>query len=40
MAERSTARERVVQFFTPEQLAKWGAEVAKAKTVLGLAVNE
>ena len=33
-------RERVVQFFTPEQLAKWDAEVAKAKTFLGLAVNE
>ena len=40
MAERSTARERVVQFVTPEPLAKWDAEVAKAKTVLGLAVNE
>jgi len=40
MAERSTARERVVQFFTPEQLAKWDAEVAKAKMFLGLAVNE
>jgi hypothetical protein len=40
MAERSTARERVVQFVTPEPLAKWDAEVAKAKTVLGLAVTE
>ena len=40
IAERSTMRERVVQFFTPEQLAKWDAEVAKAKTFLGLAVNE
>ena len=40
IAERSTVRERVVKFFTPEQLAKWDAEVAKAKTFLGLAVNE
>ena len=40
MAERSTLRERVVKFFTPEQLVKWDAEVAKAKTVLGLAVTE
>jgi periplasmic protein CpxP/Spy len=40
IAERSTVRERVVQFFTPEQLAKWDAEVAKAKTFLSLAVNE
>ena len=40
VAERSTVRERVVKFVTPEQLAKWDAEVAKAKTVLGLAVNE
>ena len=40
MAERSTVRERVVKFVTLEQLAKWDAEVAKAKTVLGLAVTE
>jgi periplasmic protein CpxP/Spy len=40
MAERSTLRERVVKFFTPEQLVKWDAEVAKAKTFLGLAVTE
>ena len=40
MAERSTLRERVVKFFTPEQLAKWDAEVAKAKTFLGLAAQE
>jgi len=40
VAERSTVRERVVKFVTLEQLAKWDAEVAKAKTVLGLAVNE
>ena len=40
VSERSALRERVVNFFTPEQLAKWDAEVAKAKTVLGLAVTE
>jgi predicted nucleic acid-binding Zn-ribbon protein len=39
-AERSTVRERVVKFFTPEQLVKWDAEVAKAKTFLGQAVKE
>ena len=32
---RSSLRERVVNFFTPEQLAKWDAGVAKAKTFLG-----
>src|SRR5690349_19527629 len=32
---RDSLRERVVNFFTPEQLAKWDAEVAKAKTFLG-----
>jgi len=32
---RGALRERVVSFFTPEQLAKWDAEVAKAKTFLG-----
>ena len=40
MAERSTLRERVVKFFTPEQLVKWDAEVAKAKTFLGQTMNE
>jgi len=40
IAERSTVRERVVKFFTLKQLAKWDAEVIKAKTFLGLAVNE
>src|SRR3974390_2170190 len=33
---RSTARERLVQFLTPEQLVKWDNEVAKAKTFLGI----
>jgi hypothetical protein len=32
---RSSVRERVVKFFTPEQLTKWDAGVAKAKTFLG-----
>jgi hypothetical protein len=32
---RSSMRERVVKFFTPEQLAKWDAKMAKAKTFLG-----
>jgi predicted nucleic acid-binding Zn-ribbon protein len=34
-AERTALRERVVKFFTPEQLAKWDAGVARAKTFLG-----
>ena len=34
-AERSSLRERVVKFFTPEQLAKWDTGVARAKTFLG-----
>jgi periplasmic protein CpxP/Spy len=33
---RTTARERLVQFLTPEQLVKWDNEVAKAKTFLGV----
>ena len=33
---RGTVRERVVKFLTPDQLAKWDAEVAKAKTFLGI----
>jgi len=33
---RGTARERLVNFLTPEQLDKWDAEVAKAKTFLGI----
>jgi len=32
---RTAIRERVVNFFTPEQLAIWDAEVAQAKTFLG-----
>lgn len=34
---RVTARERLVQFLTPEQLAKWDAEMGKAKNFLGTA---
>jgi hypothetical protein len=34
-AVRGEIRERVVKFFTPEQLSKWDAGVAKAKTFLG-----
>ena len=33
---RVTARERLVGFLTPEQLGKWDAEMAKAKTFLGI----
>jgi protein CpxP len=33
---RASARERVVKFLTPDQLAKWDAEVSKAKTFLGI----
>lgn len=32
---RAALRQRVVNFLTPEQLAKWDAEVAKAKEFLG-----
>ena len=35
-AVRGTARERLVDFLTPEQLAKWDAEMAKARTFLGI----
>jgi protein CpxP len=35
-AVRVTAREHLVKFFTPEQLTKWDAEVAKAKGFLGV----
>ena len=34
---RVTARERVEKFLTPDQLSKWDAEVANAKTFLGIA---
>ena len=32
---RATIRQRVTSFLTPDQLAKWDAEVAKAKEFLG-----
>ena len=32
---RTSLRQRVVNFLTPEQLTKWDAEVAKAKEFLG-----
>jgi periplasmic protein CpxP/Spy len=32
---RSTLREQVVRFLTPQQLEKWDAEVAKAREFLG-----
>ena len=35
---RDVARERVVQFLSPDQLAKWDAEVKKAKNFLGVNV--
>jgi periplasmic protein CpxP/Spy len=35
-AVRGTARERVVQFLTPEQLSKWDDEMRKAKRFLGV----
>ena len=33
---RGAARERLVQFLTPEQLGKWDAEMAKAKSFPGI----
>jgi hypothetical protein len=36
---RSSMRERVVKFLTPEQLVKWDAKIAKAKTFLGHTVK-
>jgi len=33
---RTSARERLVNFLTPEQLAKWDAEMAKARNFLGI----
>jgi hypothetical protein len=33
---RGTARERLVNFLTPEQLGKWDKEMAKAKSFLGI----
>lgn len=32
---RASVRERVVKFFTPDQLTKWDAGIAKARTFLG-----
>lgn len=34
-SERGSLRTRVEKFFTPEQLVKWDAGVASAKTFLG-----
>ena len=38
-AQRDEIRQRVVNFLTPEQLAKWDSEVAKAKEFLGQKVD-
>lgn len=37
---RSSMREQVVKFLTPEQLARWDAEVARAKEFLGHSVSQ
>src|SRR5262245_66495588 len=37
--QRDSLRQRVVKFLTPEQLTKWDAEVAKARTFLGINVK-
>ena len=34
-AWKANFRERLVKFLTPEQLTKWDAEAAKARTFLG-----
>jgi periplasmic protein CpxP/Spy len=39
-ALRSSMREQVVKFLTPEQLARWDAEVARAKEFLGHSVSQ
>ncbi len=39
VAERDTLRQRVENFFTPEQLTKWDAEVTKAKDFLGTNIS-
>src|SRR5215470_2590333 len=36
---RSSLRERVEKFFTPEQLTKWETGIAKAKNFLGYTLN-
>jgi Spy/CpxP family protein refolding chaperone len=38
--QRASLRERVVKFLTPEQLAKWDTEVAKARTFLGATIKQ
>jgi periplasmic protein CpxP/Spy len=35
---RSSVREQIVKFLTPQQLEKWDAEVAKAKEFLGQSI--
>jgi len=39
VAERDSLRQRVENFFTPEKLTKWDAEVTKAKDFLGINVS-
>lgn len=36
---RSSLRERVVKFLTPDQLTKWDSKMAKAKSFLGQAIK-
>jgi hypothetical protein len=36
---RGSLREQVVKFLTPQQLAKWDAEVARAKEFLGQKIS-
>jgi periplasmic protein CpxP/Spy len=36
---RDAIREQVTKILTPQQLAKWDAEMAKAKTFLGHAIR-
>jgi hypothetical protein len=36
---RGSLRERAVKFFTPEQLVKWDAGIARAKAFLGHPIN-
>jgi len=38
--QRASLRERLVKFLTPEQLAKWDSEVAKARTFLGETIKQ
>jgi|SRR5215472_4270065 hypothetical protein len=37
---RMSMRDQVVKFLTPEQLAKWDAEVARAKEFLGHSISQ